>query len=284
MKTKKVPPSAAMLIESMRDIGYSLETALADLIDNAITSGALKIELFVDSCESTAKIGILDNGSGMTNEDLLIAMRPGSRSPLDQLAATDLGRFGLGLKTASFSRCRRLTVVTRCDGVTSAAIWDLTFVANEDDWLIQIPIPRDIRKGPWAENLGDHGTLVVWEEMDRVFDGAGSKDAQAHFISAVDEASKHLELVFHRFLAGEHGLRKVEIMLNNRPLEPFDPFHSRHAATVTGPPEHIKLGRHTVTVQCFTLPHHRKVTPAEWDLNQVLLSKESLNVRESSES
>jgi hypothetical protein len=89
MKTQKVPPSAAILIESMRDIGYSLETALADLIDNSITSGALKIDLFVDSCESTPKIGILDNGKGMTKDELLIAMRPGSRSPLDQRAATD---------------------------------------------------------------------------------------------------------------------------------------------------------------------------------------------------
>src|SRR5438045_552788 len=95
MKTHRVPPSAAMLIESMRDIGYSLETALADLIDNSITSGASKIDIFVDPCENTAKIGILDNGGGMTKDELMTAMRPGSRSPLDERAATDLGRFGL---------------------------------------------------------------------------------------------------------------------------------------------------------------------------------------------
>jgi hypothetical protein len=107
MKTCHVPPSAAVLIESMRDIGYSLETALADLIDNSITSGASKIDIFVDPSENAAKICILDNGGGMTEDELMTAMRPGSRSPLDEREATDLGRFGLGLKTASFSQGRR---------------------------------------------------------------------------------------------------------------------------------------------------------------------------------
>jgi len=265
MKTQKVSPSAAMLIESMRDIGYSLETAMADVVDNSITSGATNIQVFVDPTVSTAKIGILDNGKGMTKDELLVAMRPGSRSPLDQRAANDLGRFGLGLKTASFSQCRRLTVVTRHMGETSAAVWDLNYVAEQDEWLVQIPPSRDIPKIPWAEQLGEQGTLVVWEELDRLFDNGGSKDAQSHFNRVVDEARQHLELVFHRFLTGEQGLNKVDIALNNRSLEAYDPFHSRHSATVIGSPELIRIGRHTVLVQCFTLPHHRKVTPPEWD-------------------
>jgi hypothetical protein len=105
---------------------------------------------------------------------------------------------------------------------------------------------------------------VVWEDLDRIFDGT-SKDAQSQLTSAVDAASEHLELVFHRFLAGEHGLPKVKIALNERLLKPFDPFHSNHPATIIGPIEQIKIGRLTVSVQSFTLPHHRKVTPAEWD-------------------
>src|SRR5262249_40191006 len=155
-------------------------------------------------------------------------------------------------------------VVTRRKGATRAAIWDLSFVAARDDWLVKIPPARDIAQIPWTDHLGEHGTLVVWEELDRVCDGE-SKAAQSQLTSAVDSASVHLELVFHRFLAGEHGLPKVTIALNNRPLEPFDPFHSRHSATIIGPLEKIKLGHLTVTVQCFTLPHHRKVAPAEWD-------------------
>jgi hypothetical protein len=264
MKTQNVSPSAAILIESMRDIGYSIETALADLVDNSITSGASKIDILVDPSEKTARIGVLDNGRGMTQDELFTAMRPGSRSPLDERDATDLGRFGLGLKTASFSQCRRLTVVTRRDRETCAAIWDLTFVATKNEWLVQVPLAREIAKIPWAEHLGENGTLVLWEDLDRLHDGA-SKDAQTQLTSAVDSASEHVELVFHRFLAGEHGLPKVTIALNQRALKPFDPFHSSHPATIIGPVEHIKHGRLTVSVQSFTLQHHRKVTPAEWD-------------------
>ena len=253
-----------MLIESMRDIGYSLETALADLVDNSITSGASRIDLFIDPGAGAARLGVLDNGRGMTRDELFTAMRPGSRSPLDEREASDLGRFGLGLKTASFSQCRRLTVVTRHDRATAAAIWDLSYVADQDEWLVLVPPARDIAKIPWIEHLGGSGTLVVWENLDRVCDEA-SDEAQTQFTGAVDIAVEHLELVFHRFLAGEHGLPRVTLTLNDRPLRPFDPFHAGHPATIVGPTEHIRLGRLTVSVQCFTLPHHRKVTPAEWD-------------------
>ncbi len=93
----------------------------------------------VPPVETEARLGILDNGEGMTEEGLLNAMRPGSQNPLEGRGATDLGRFGLGLKTASFSQCRRLTVVTKQKGVVSAAVWDLDYVAEKDDWLVQIP-------------------------------------------------------------------------------------------------------------------------------------------------
>jgi hypothetical protein len=263
MKTSKVAPSAAMLIESMRDIGYTLETALADMVDNSISAGATKVNLLVDAAGASPKIGIVDDGIGMTREELLVAMRPGSRNPHDKRSETDLGRFGLGLKTASFSQCRRVTVVSRRAGETNAATWDLKFVAEVDDWLIQIP--QDICDIPWADQVGENGTLVVWEDLDRLMDNGPSGDAQSHFVRRVDEAREHLELVFHRFLAGEHGIHKVQIVLNNRPLEAFDPFHTRHSATLPGPVEIIKLGSHKVTVQCFTLPHHGKVTPIEWE-------------------
>src|SRR5262245_34424568 len=106
-KTARAEPHASMLIESMRDIGYSLETALADVVDNSITAGATTIRLFADTAGSESRFAILDDGEGMTQAELLDAMRPGSRSPLDQRNGTDLGRFGLGMKTASFSQCRR---------------------------------------------------------------------------------------------------------------------------------------------------------------------------------
>lgn len=263
MRTVNAAPRASVLIESMRDIGYSLETALADIIDNSITAGAGNIHLFADSSSSDVKIGILDDGEGMKEAELLAAMRLGSKSPLEERHLADLGRFGLGLKIASFSQCRKLTVVTRHKGKTSAAIWDFAHVAKTDDWLVQIP--KKLEGIPWVDQLGKKGTLVIWEKLDRIVEKDGTKNGLTHFIRRMDESREHLELVFHRFLAGESGLPKIRMFLNECPLQPFDPFHSSHAATIGGPPEKIKVGGHIVTVQTFTLPHHRKVTPAEWE-------------------
>jgi hypothetical protein len=262
MRSIRAAPSASILIESMRDIGYSLETALADVIDNSITAGASKIDIRADSGEDPC-IAVIDDGCGMSWDELMAAMRPGSRNPLEERRAADLGRFGLGLKTASFSQCRRLTVVTRSRGQTHAAIWDLQHVANEDDWLVQIP--DDLMAIPWVDAIGETGTLVIWEDLDRLVEEHDGKPSLEHFVGRIDDARSHLELVFHRFLSGEAGLGKVEIRLNNRPLEARDPFHSRHPATIIGPLETIKVCDQAVQIQTFTLPHHRKVTPEDWE-------------------
>jgi len=261
MRKVEAPPLASVLIESMRDIGYSLETALADIVDNSITAGSTLIRLFASTDELSPKIAILDDGCGMDEAELLAAMRLGSRSPLEKRDHSDLGRFGLGLKIASFSQCRRLTVVSRKKGRTSAAIWDFELV-KADGWVVEIPDkPEAIA---WANELGNEGTLVLWENLDRVVKDK-SAEAHADFVKRLDEARTHLELVFHRFLSGEPGHRKIQMRLNERPLQPLDPFHSGHPATDIGPVERIKLGPHEVTIQTFTLPHHKKVTPDEWE-------------------
>ena len=250
-----------MLIESMRDIGYSLETALADIIDNSITAKARSIRLLADTTSSDPSLAILDDGEGMTEDELLAAMRPGSRNPLETREKDDLGRFGLGLKTASFSQCRMLTVATRRDGITCCARWNLDEVARTNQWLVEFL--DDFAEVPWIDELGSSGTLVIWEALDRLVEGDGS-DARSAFVSRIDDASEHLELVFHRFLAGERGINKVTLFLNGRQLEPFDPFHSSHPATQAGPVEKIKSGGQEVEIQTFTLPHHKK-DPAGWE-------------------
>ena len=263
-RTVEVAPRATVLIESMRDIGYSLDTALADIIDNSVTAKASHVQMFADEGEGEFRIAILDDGTGMTETELLAAMRPGSRSPLESRPSEDLGRFGLGLKTASFSQCRRLTVVTRRDGSTSAARWDLDFVAEVDAWLIQLL--DDVSSVPWVNHLAANGTLVLWEKLDRVV-GNDALDSHRRFTSSVDSARDHLELVFHRFLSGESGRRCVRMSMNGVPLEGIDPFCRAHQATLEDPEERIQLGEHEVRVVAFTLPHHAKVSKAEWDRN-----------------
>ena len=108
-----VPPRAASLVESLRDIGYTFHAAVADVVDNSITAQATEIEILDNSDPDYPAIGIVDNGHGMAEPELTEAMRLGTRSPTDEREPFDLGRFGLGMKTAAFSQCRRLTVITR---------------------------------------------------------------------------------------------------------------------------------------------------------------------------
>ena len=244
----------------MRDIGYSLGTALADVVDNSITAQAKTVQIFADSTGNDFKIAVIDDGYGMTETELLDAMRPGSRNPLESRSHEDLGRFGLGLKLASFSQCRKLTVVSRKDSKISAAIWDLDLVAKTDKWLLQIP--DDIDSLPWSTLLGDTGTLVIWEDLDRVVEHDGEGQDKAGFIKQIDEVRSHLELVFHRYLTGDSGFSKMEMSVNGRSLEPFDPFNS--LKSVRGPEEVIKIGDDYVKVRTFTLPHHKKISKSEW--------------------
>ncbi len=263
MRTITAAPQASMLMESVRDIGYSLAMALADVIDNSITADASTIQMFTRVENNKPRIGILDNGVGMSEDILHNAMRLGSVNPLNERALSDLGRFGLGLKTASFSQCRRLTVATRQHNKTSIAVWDLDLVAKENEWLVEIPPNLDAV--PWSELLGNHGTLVVWEKIDRLAGKENQEVDAAQFNRDLDEALERLKLVFHRFLMGEPGIGKVDIRLNNTPLNAFDPFYPSHPATMTAPEEIILIRGHKIRVKAFTLPHHSKVEREEWE-------------------
>ena len=256
----ELPPRASTLVESLRDVGYTLRTALADVIDNSITAGARDIHLLADTHAESPAIGVLDDGRGMSRQELFEAMRPGSRSPLEVRESTDLGRFGLGLKTASFSQCRRLTVLTRKDEAVSCAVWDLDTVAARDRWVVEIPDdPLSVR---WSSRLVGDGTLVVWEKLDRLVgaNGLGDRD---DLVRQLDEAASHVEFVFHRFLSGREGGR-VLMSLNGNRLVSFDPFHSAHAATQHHSVDFMSLDGREIRIWPVTLPHHEKVTEAEW--------------------
>lgn len=255
----EVRPNAGALIESLRDIGYTMSSALADIIDNSLTAAATKISIRVHSDPDDAAIGIIDNGVGMSRSELLEAMRPGSRSPSEARNAEDLGRFGLGLKTASFSQCRRLTVVTRNRGILSVAVWDLDIVVARDAWIVET---RETARGiRFADLLAENGTLILWERLDRIGLELGSQ----HFLRVIDEASGHLELVFHRFMKPVQGRKAVLFDVNGKKLVPADPFAEWHDATIRQAEDRRVAAGGTVTIQPFILPHRNKVaSEAEW--------------------
>lgn len=261
----RAAPSAGALIESMRDIGYTLESALADVIDNAISAGATAVHISYDTNSATPFLAIVDDGNGMTRAELLNAMRPGSQSPTAMRDGADLGRFGLGMKTASFSQARCLTVASKRDGVLSAARWDLDLVVERDDWLLQLPPAFDPLVLPGIKNLGPQGTAVVWEKLDRIADGSTGASLADYLLERLDSARRHLELVFHRFLQGDKGIPKVRIVMNGRDLVGFDPFHTKSPATQRLPVEPIRVAGQDVHVEAFVLPHHGKVSAVEWE-------------------
>jgi hypothetical protein len=169
-RSHHLPPSAASLTASLRDLGYSLETAVADLIDNSISADATEVQIFCDLSRSEPTLVIADNGRGMSEAEVIAAMRHGATDPRKKRGPKDLGRFGLGLKTASFSQCRRLTVISSKDGGRAGAEWDLRRVEDEDDWFIAVLDQTEIDAQPYIETLGSTGTLVIWRDLDRLFE------------------------------------------------------------------------------------------------------------------
>ncbi len=248
----------------MRDIGYSLSTAFADIVDNSISACASYVRIYADIHTDDPSIAIIDNGGGMDRTELIEAFRLGSMNPNEERRPSDLGRFGLGLKSASISQCRRLTVLSRRGGVTSGARWDLDEIAHTDLW--EISLIEEYSNIPYADLLCEDGTLVLWEKLDRV-DGGYKHDSPKraqHFNSALSVAERHLRLVFHRFME-RTGKSRLSISINERVLDPIDPFATRHPATQVDPEEPLPLPNGVVHIRSFTIPHHKALTPGEWD-------------------
>lgn len=265
----RLPPSASSLSASMRDLGYSLEAAVADLIDNSISADATRIEIFCDLARDHPTLAIIDNGKGMNADEVIVAMRHGSTSPTEKRAPGDLGRFGLGLKTASFSQCRRLTVGSAQKGGLCSAEWNLDLIDKKDDWLISILDADEIAGLPFIDQLGDEGTVVLWRDLDRLFEDETGMKRDEIVNEKLDVLEKHLSLVFHRFLSGEiRGRKKISIAINGHNVEPFDPFCRKNAAAQTLPEEIVRIEDAIVRMQPYILPHHSKLSAKEYDYYQ----------------
>ena len=204
MKNYSLVPDARNLMESTRSIGYSLPAAVADIIDNSIAARASEVQVS-SPAPSRRFLSILDDGCGMSEKELLVAMKYGSRLVDEERQKSDLGRFGLGLKMASLSQCRRLTVVSKKRGKICGACWDLDHVAeSEEIWPLQLLDEEDLGAVPGFASLDKQksGTLVVWEKLDILLQGIeeSSKSALQVLASRMVELKKHLSLVFHRYI------------------------------------------------------------------------------------
>jgi len=261
-----VDPNASSMVEALRDIGYSLESAVADVIDNSITATATRIDIrFGWEGDAAPWLAIFDNGYGMTESELVEAMRPGGKDPLALRSTDDLGRFGLGLKTASFSQCRKVTVVTISDGVQSARQWDLDLVRAKNKWVLKTPNLAELDVLPGLSMLGAKGTMVLWQSLDRLDLGGDSGRVHQVMNERVASICEHVSLVFHRFISGEPKYPKIIIAVNNNPIEAFDPFNAKHPATIHLGEEPLDVEKATVTFRPYILPHHSKVSAEEYE-------------------
>jgi hypothetical protein len=250
------------MVEALRGLGYNTQTALADIIDNSIAAGATEVRLDFDWADGLSRISCMDDGRGMSAVELDRAMRLGERNPLEERSSADLGRFGLGLKTASFSQCRRLSVATMGVDGLQALRWDLNFLANsaDDGWHLLEGFH------PGSESILEKfptqcsGTLVLWEELDRIVTaGSTSRD----FLNLADKTEQHLGMVFHRYLEGPRPA--LRILLNRRPIKPWDPFMTDHPGKPYNPPPFKHPGHKGIEVECHVLPHKDRLSAAEFD-------------------
>ncbi|GAB1078491.1 MAG: ATP-binding protein [Shewanella algae] len=263
MNRRHAPPKASAMIEALRGLGYTTASALADIIDNSIAAKASRVDLNFTWQNEKSRIEILDNGSGMDAQGLDTAMRLGELNPLDERDESDLGRFGMGLKTASFSQCRSLTVATMQNNQFNCLRWDLDVLVESsgDGWFMLegasdtgLPLVESVK------NIG-HGTMVLWEKLDRILtDGFTSND----FLDLIDQVERHLAMVFHRYL--EDKSQRFEIYINDNKVKPWDPFMTGHPAKSWNSPLASQLtqgGR--VDVECHVLPHKDRLTNKEFE-------------------
>lgn len=272
-------PGAAELFESLRAFGYDLPTALADIIDNSISAEARNIWIDMQWDGQDSRVLIRDDGKGMTEDALRQAMKPGSLSPLADRAANDLGRFGLGMKTASISQCRCLTVLSKTKASEAALRrWDLDYIANTGTGEWRLLKKMNLLTAADHALLAPQksGTILFWDRLDTLVGSAGSDDevAQKHFRERADAVKHHLSMVFHRFLKGRGS---IKIHMNGREIEPWDPFLEDVDFTDPQSAELLVADGEKVEVKPFILPHHSRITadqhqaaagPKGWNAHQ----------------
>jgi len=229
----EVIPSAKRLISSLRDLGYDFVQSVADIVDNSIAAGATEIAIIFHAAGNDSWLSISDNGVGMSGEQINEAMRYGTERKYED---DELGRYGLGLKTASLAQCRRLIVKTRfgsADSPVEIRCLDMDHIERTDKW--EILVGATAGSSEHQPQPTETGTAVIWERLDRIlgYNDPWGKVAAKEFFNLADQLKVHLGMVFHRFLLGEAGNReRLRIFVNAGEVEAWDPFAREEPETV----------------------------------------------------
>lgn len=267
MKRIPNPPKAKFLMGSMRHMGYSFADAIADVMDNSVSANATTIRLLFPVNAENIFVGILDDGTGMSKQELFRAMCYGSQANEKERSENDLGRFGLGMKSASLSQCRKMTVISKKDGELNAYRWDydeITSQGQRGDWAVLELNDTEISQQYCYNELVEleHGTLVLWEEFDGLYKSSGGRIYET-LTRNRNYLLDHLPLIYHRFIS-EDGLK---IFINYEELKALDPFLVNRSdcswGTIRQPLTDSNGKEHFVEITPYKLPFITEMTDAE---------------------
>lgn len=249
------PPDPERVIEGLRDTGYNFNTSMADIIDNSIAANASQIDIHIDmNPVGEITVFIADNGDGMDMDGLVNAMTYGSKVRED---LSSLGKFGLGLKTASTAFCRALSVVSKSeDGITRKAQWDLDFVASSHEWNLKLPeVTDDEQMLLDLTSKNGTGTLVVWERVDRLLKSYNAIGAARNALNRkIDQLQFHVSMVYQRFLdKSDNRASNVCISINGTNIEAWDPFARAEELTELLAEDTVDVDMPDGTCPCFTM-------------------------------
>jgi uncharacterized protein YfkK (UPF0435 family) len=264
----EVPPDAKRMIEGLRDTGYELNTAIADLVDNSIAASATLVDIrLVMDFRGKLRLSIADNGSGMDRDGLINAMKYGSA---ERPHPSSLGKFGLGLKTASTAFCQTLLVTTKQKGGTECirAFWDLDHVAQARKWELQIDKSdkETIDHFNQIANAGE-GTVVVWQKIDRVLKNyaePNGKAARKALAKVVEELKEHLSMIYQRFLdQANFSTQNITIQVNGETLFPWDPFCITESDLVASQNVEVDGTQASFDIKAYVLPRREEFSSPE---------------------
>ncbi|MGW5364480.1 ATP-binding protein [Actinopolymorpha pittospori] len=259
-------PDPAGMVASLSSLGYSLEAAIADLVDNSVSAKARNIDVEFTWAGRDSWIAVVDDGEGMTEAELVTAMTVAARGPATPRTSADLGRFGVGLKSASFSQARQLTVATASASGWHTRTWDLDVVEKFGEWrLMHGADDETISLLDQLRSKADRGTIVLWRRLNGYHAANVTDDdtpTQKQFYDEATRTESHLGMVFARFLS---GARRRRLRVSGTAVQPWDPFLTNHPSVQRLPVEELPLGTSSVRVEAFVLPSVHRLGQGEYD-------------------
>ena len=264
-RIQDLSPDPKSHIKTLMRIGYTLSSAVSDIIDNSITAQSKIVEIYSPPSQENPFISILDDGFGMSHQELIANMQIGCKNPNLDREKNDLGRFGSGMKTASFSQARRLTVVSKKkDEPISAAVWDIDRIEQTNSWQIEILDKEEIDSIPEIilNDESIQGTQIIWSKLTFLQKGSHALSQDEELAAELNNLGNYIGLHFHRFI---NDKKKLSIFINKKRIDAIDPFMTNLNGYQEGPSEKFRCRGGFIKIHTHVLPHFNQMSSKDLD-------------------